>query len=211
MPTKTIGGILSGQGFIQVVSTVLVFPFLSRRLGNLTLFRITAFSYPFLYMVTPYLTLVSGPMRTPAIYFILVWKVSAQAFTFPPMLILMANNIPSPRVSGKLNSAMGSAASLCRAFGPTLSGTLQSAGLSIGALGLPWWTNACIAACGAILSLFMVEEKLRTFATEKEAAACEEEEDLAQAVEVPTASLETMQSTPTSPILTRFDRRSSRV
>jgi len=112
-----------------------------------------------------------------------------------------------------LNGAMAASASLCRTFGPTFSGLLQAAGLSLGTLGLPWWVNASVAVLGAVLSLSMVEEKRRTFDSEKEAVAHHEEAEEAAliAVESPTATLETMQSTPGSPVMTRFDRRGSRL
>lgn len=209
LPTRSIGGILSIQGLIQVIAMLFAFPALTRHLGSLNLFRITVFTYPFLYIVTPYLTLVPHSLRMPCVYLILIWKVCAQAFTMPSALIMLANNTPSPKVSGTLNGAMAASASLCRTFGPTFSGLLQSAGLSLGTLGLPWWTNAAVAVIGMVIAVFMREEKRRTFDNEKEAPIHDEPEDDEAAVEGPNASLETLQSTPSSPLLTRFDRRSS--
>lgn len=209
LPTRAIGGILSAQGLIQVIAMLFAFPMLTRYLGSLTLFRITVFTYPFLYIVTPYLTLVPSFMRMPCVYLILVWKVSAQAFTMPSALLMLANNTPSPKVSGTLNGAMASSASLCRTFGPTFSGLLQSAGLSMGSLGLPWWTNAAVAMIGAVIAVFMREERRRTFDNEKEVPIDEQSEEEDAMVNGPNASLETLQSTPASPLLARFDRGSS--
>ncbi|OQO06440.1 hypothetical protein B0A48_08223 [Cryoendolithus antarcticus] len=210
LPTKSIGGILSVQGVVQVIAMLFAFPPLTKRLGSLTLFRVSVFTYPFLYIITPYLTLAPISIRMPCVYIILMWKVCAQAFTFPSALVMIANNTPSSKVSGTLNGAMGAAASLSRTFGPPVSGQLQGTGLAHGVLGLPWWANACVAVGGAFLSIFMIEERRRTFASEKHAAVHEESDDMLLIVESPNASLETMQSTPSSPILTRFDRRSSR-
>jgi MFS family permease len=209
LPTRAIGGILSAQGLIQVIAMLFAFPMLTRYLGSLTLFRITVLTYPFLYIVTPYLTLAPTALRMPCVYLILVWKVCAQAFTMPSALIMLANNTPSPKVSGTLNGAMAASASLCRTFGPTFSGLLQSAGLSLGALGLPWWTNAAVAVIGAVIAIFMREEKRRTFENEKAMPMDDESEDDEALNEGPNASLETLQSTPTSPLLTRHERRSS--
>lgn len=209
LPTRAIGAILSAQGLIQVVAMLFAFPVLTRHLGSLTLFRITVFTYPFLYIVTPYLTLVPSSMRMPCVYLILIWKVCAQAFTMPSALIMLANNTPSPKVSGTLNGAMASAASLCRTFGPTFSGLLQSAGLSVGTLALPWWTNAAVAAIGVAIAIFMREEKRRTFDNEKAAPIEDDDEEDDANTDGPSASIETLQSTPSSPLLTRFDRRSS--
>jgi MFS family permease len=209
LPTRAIGGILSAQGLIQVIAMLFAFPVLTRYLGSLTLFRITVLTYPFLYIVTPYLTLVPSAMRMPCVYLILVWKVCAQAFTMPSALIMLANNTPSPKVSGTLNGAMAASASLCRTFGPTFSGLLQSAGLSLGTLGLPWWTNAAVAVLGAVIAVFMREEKRRTFNNEKEIPMDDEPEHDEALNEGPNASLETLQSMPTSPLLTRPERRGS--
>lgn len=88
----------------------------------------------------------------------ILWKVTAQALTYPSLAIMLANAAPTRRVLGTLNGVAAASASLCRAFGPTLSGLVQSAGLSIGVLGLPWWGNSLAALLGAALCMFMVEE-----------------------------------------------------
>lgn len=158
LPTKEIGFILSVQGFIQMFITIFVFPVINRRLGSLNTFRLVILTYPILYILVPYLTLVPDALRKPGIYAVLVWKVTAQAFSFPSLAIMLANAAPSRKVLGTLNGVAASSASLCRAFGPTLSGLVQSAGLSVGALGLPWWVNSLVAFAGAALCLCMVEE-----------------------------------------------------
>lgn len=161
LPTKSIGFILSVQGLIQMIVTIFIFPLVNRRLGSLVTFRLTALSYPVLYIVVPYLTLLPESWRPVGIYGILVWKVSAQAFTFPSLAIMLNNSAPSKRVLGTLNGVAASSASLCRTFGPTLSGALQSTGLGLGCLGLPWWANSLVALMGGMLSLCMVEERRR--------------------------------------------------
>ncbi|KAI4838099.1 MFS general substrate transporter [Aureobasidium sp. EXF-8845] len=161
LPTKVIGFILSAQGFIQMFATLFVFPYVNRKIGSLATFRLVILSYPILYLMVPYLTLVPTTLRMPCIYFVLVWKVIAQALSYPSLAIMLANSAPSKKVLGTLNGVAASSASLCRAFGPTLSGLVQSLGLSVGVLGLPWWVNSFVAMIGAILSLRMIEEKRR--------------------------------------------------
>ena len=153
LPTKTIGFILSAQGIIQTIATLVVFPFVSERFGSLNTFRLSALSYPLLYIIVPYLTVLPAFLQMPMLYAVVVWKVTAQAFAFPPLQILLANSAPSKRVLGTLNGTAASSASLCRAIGPTLSGFIQSAGLSAGSVGLPWWANCSVAIVGACLSL----------------------------------------------------------
>ena len=225
LTTKAIGGILAVQGFIQMLATMVVFPIVSRKLGSLMTYRLVVLSYPLLYMAVPYLTLVPANWRMPAVWVVIVWKVTAQAFAFPSTNIMLANSAPSTKVLGTLNGVASSAASGMRAFGPTVSGMLQSAGLSMGALGLPWWMNALIACSGAVLSLFMVEEKRRSFASEKSPRDEHEEPPLPSALDANemnaalvaaeslNASSESHLATPGSPLLTRMSldlRRSSR-
>ncbi|QIW97706.1 hypothetical protein AMS68_003224 [Peltaster fructicola] len=210
LPTKSIGGILSVQGVIQVVATLVVFPPINRRLGSLSLLRITAFSYPFLYMLVPYLTLLPSHLRMACVYGILVWKVSAQAFAFPSTQIMLVNSAPSTKVLGTLNGAAASSASLGRALGPIISGLVQSAGLANGILGLPWWVNALIAAAGVAMTLFMSHESTKAGLSEKQPSPehghlLEDTFSGSQGTaDLPNASLETLQATPTSPILQRF-------
>lgn len=159
LTTKSIGKILSMQGIVQTFVTILIFPVVSGRFGSLTTYRMAILSYPLFYLLVPYLTVLPDTLRAPCLYLIIVWKVTAQAFSFPPLQILLANSSPSKKVLGTLNGTAASSASLCRAFGPTLSGLIQSAGLSLGVVGLPWWATGAIAVMGAILCLFMTDRK----------------------------------------------------
>lgn len=139
-------------------ATMVIFPTVQLKLGTLTTYRIVILTYPFLYILVPYLTLAPVGLRMPAVYVILVWKVTAQAFSFPSNNMMLSNATPRKQ-RGTFNGVAQSSASLARAIGPTVSGLLQAAGLSRGMLGLPWWVNALVAALGAILSLFMTEQK----------------------------------------------------
>lgn len=226
LPTKSIGAILAAQAFVQMIATMVIFPWVNNKLGSLTTYRLVVLTYPILYLVVPYLTLVPLRWRMPAVWVVIIWKVTAQAFAFPATNIMLANHAPSMKVLGTINGVAASAASGARAFGPTVSGMLQSAGLTVGALGLPWWMNALIACTGASLSLLMVEEKRRCFASEKNAHATQREDaplpsaldatelDAALvAAESLNASSESHVATPGSPLLTRMSldlRRSSR-
>jgi hypothetical protein len=216
LSTKAIGGILAAQGVVQMIATVAVFPLVSRRLGSLLTYRLVVLSYPLLYLGVPYLTLMPEAWRMPAVWLVIVWKVTAQAFAFPSSCIMLANSAPSTKVLGTLNGVAAAAASGARAFGPTFSGLLQSAGLAHGALGMPWWTNALVACIGALLSLIMIEEKRRQFDAEKvpnddveprplPSALDANDLDAAQvAAESLNASSESHLSTPGSPLLTRM-------
>ena len=142
-----------------MIAQIFFFPWVTRKLGSLCTFRVVVMAYPLLYMLIPYLVLLPHSLRTFGIYVVLAWKVTAQSLAFPSMAIMIANSTPSKRVLGTLNGAAASSASLCRAIGPTFSGFVQSSGLRIGYVGLPWWTSAGVAVCGASLSLLMNDKR----------------------------------------------------
>jgi MFS family permease len=158
LSTKTIGFILSAQGGLQVIAQMFVFPKVQARLGTLRTFRLVIFSYPILYWMIPYVTLMPTFLRYPAIFLILVWKVTTQAMSYPSNAIMLVNQAPSKKVLGTLNGFAASAASLARAIGPTIAGLIQAAGLNIGVSGLPWWTCAVVAILGACVSLFQQDK-----------------------------------------------------
>ncbi|KAF2156391.1 MFS general substrate transporter [Myriangium duriaei CBS 260.36] len=155
LSTKTIGIILSGQGVVQTVALLVIFPLVSRTVGHLATYRLAVLTYPIFYLLVPYISVLPESFRLPVLYIMIIWKVTAQAFALPVIHILLANSAPSKTVLGMLNGTAASSASLSRGFGPTLSGIIQSAGLSLGCLGLPWWTSGAIAIVAAVLSLFI--------------------------------------------------------
>ena len=167
LSTRSIGAILSIQGVLQIFSTMVIFPTVQLRFGSLMTFRMAILSYPLLYILVPYLTLVPISLRMPAVYIVIIWKVTAQAFAFPSINMMLSNAVPR-RQSGTFNGVAQSSASLARAIGPTLSGLLEAAGLSKGVLGLPWWVNALIAVLGATLAMCMIEQGPVAFESEKE-------------------------------------------
>ncbi|KAF2458572.1 MFS multidrug transporter-like protein [Lineolata rhizophorae] len=156
---KTVGIILSAQGIVQMMVQIFVFPVVTRRFGSLATFRSVILLYPFLHFVTPYLSLLPSEIRMAGVYVIVAWKVTAQSLAFPSNNIMINNAAPSKKSLGLLNGVAASAASLSRAFGPTVSGAVQSVGVDLGCAGLAWWVCSLIAAVGAMESLWMRETK----------------------------------------------------
>lgn len=157
MEMKQVGFILSLQGFLQMIAQIFVFPVVNERLGSLTTFRIAVMGYPILYLFVPYIVLAHENLRYACIFVVLVWKVTAQSFSYPAQSIMLANSAPSKRILGTLNGFAMSAASLARAFGPTIAGFIHSAGLDIGTSLLSWWSCAVVALLGAVVSLYMTD------------------------------------------------------
>ena len=155
LSTSIIGFILSMQGVYQMVAQMILFPAIVRRLGPLKTFRFTAMTYPILYAIVPYLVLLPPGPRMVGLGLVLLWKVTHQALSYPSNMLLLTNSAPSLLVLGFVNGVAASAASLARAIGPTVSGLVQSWGLNLGYLGMPWWAGGMIAVLGAVESLWL--------------------------------------------------------
>lgn len=168
LDTKTIGVIMSVQGLYSLFSNYLVVAPVTRRLGSLRLFRLIAFSYFSLYLVTPYLVLLPESMRMPAIYMLVIWKCTFATMAYPSNAILLANSAPSKEVLGTINGIAASTASLCRALGPTVSGFLYALGLQTGYSGLAWWFSGATTLVGAYLSSQITEGGYKSAVSEDE-------------------------------------------
>ena len=155
LSSSTIGIILSLQGVYQMVAQMIIFPAIVHRIGPLKTFRFAAFTYPLLYFLVPYLSLLPSSLRGPGLFFVLIWKVTHQALAYPSNMLLLNDAAPSLLVLGVVNGVAASAASLSRAIGPPLAGLIQSAGLDRGSLGMAWWASGAVALIGAFECLWM--------------------------------------------------------
>lgn len=151
-----------------MIATVFIFPIIVRRLGALNLFRCLSLSYPILYITTPYLALLPESLRMVGVYGVVIWKCTFATMAYPSNAILLTNSAPSLLMLGTINGVAASTASLSRAFGPTVSGLLFSAGLRLGYSGLAWWCSALIAVAGAVVSLRMSDKGGRMDDSENE-------------------------------------------
>lgn len=161
--TQTNGVFLATQGFLQMFAQIIVFPWLSRRLGSLRTFWITLCLYPVLYLLAPYLILLPETLRIPGLMLLLVGKVTFQSLSYPSLAIILTNSAPSKRVLGTLNGVAMSMASVSRGFGPTVSGAMDSIGDTIGMSGLAWWTIAAVALLGWLPGFALKEGTQRSF------------------------------------------------
>ncbi len=187
LSTKTIGFILSLQGVYSMLAQLLLVPVILRRFGSLGTFRFVAISYPILYFAVPYLALLPPNLRMVSVYFCLVWKVTAQALAYPSNAILLTNAAPSMLVLGAINGIAAATASLCRAFGPTVSGLIHSAGLEKGYSGLAWWVCALVCVIGAIETSWMDEVTVRLATSDESDEEAELSEPLMGQIAIDTA------------------------
>ena len=162
LSTKSIGFMLAVQGVYSMIAQLWLFPFIVKRLGTLTAFRMVLFVWPLLYFVVPYIVLLPAGLQSVGIYAALLIKITFHVIAFPAVAILLANSVPSKAVLGTVNGVAASTACLCRAFGPTISGSIHSAGLRVGCSGSAWWAAGIICAIGAIESCFIEEIDLCT-------------------------------------------------
>ncbi len=146
--TQRNGAFLAIQGVLQMFAQIILFPWLNKKLGSLRTFWITLCLYPILYLFAPYLALLPESLRVPGLLALIVGKVTFQSLSYPSLAIILTNSSPSKRVLGTLNGVAMSSASVCRGFGPTVSGAMDSLGDSLGMSGLAWWTIAGVALLG---------------------------------------------------------------
>lgn len=168
--TKNIGAFLAMQGAMQMVAQLVLFPWLSKKLGSLRTFWITMSLYPILYILAPYLALLPEKLRIPGLAVLLVGKVTFQSLSYPSLAIILANSSPSKRVLGTLNGAAASSASICRGFGPTVSGAVDSLGMQLHMSGLAWWAIAGVALLGWLPGLMLKESDKRIISADDEEA-----------------------------------------
>lgn len=175
LSTKTIGWMMAVQGVYSMVAQLWLFPFAVRRLGTLRTFRIVIALWPFLDFAVPYLVLLPTRLQIPAVYVCLIVKITFHVIAFPSMAILLTNSVPSMLVLGTINGVAASTACLARAFGPTVTGLVHSAGLRTGWGGLAWWICGLVCAIGAIESFWMDEPEgcIVKPVKEEETTACE--------------------------------------
>lgn len=159
LDTQAIGVIMSVQAVYSMLVNLFVFPAVARRFGVLRIFRFACISWPLLYLITPYTVLLPEFLAVPSIYAISFCRCTLHILAYPTNAILIANSVPSLLVLGTINGVAASAASLARAFGPTLAGMLYSTGLRSGYISLLWWVLAGVASLGFFLSLCLQERE----------------------------------------------------
>lgn len=146
------------QGLYSMAAQVVLFPFAVRKFGSLKTFRFVLMVWPLLYVLVPYLVLLPQRFQLLGIYACLLWRITAQVLAFPSHAMLLTNSAPSMLVLGLINGVAASTASLMRAFGPTVSGIVYTAGLNMGYTGLAFWVSGLVSVLGAVESLWVGQE-----------------------------------------------------
>lgn len=164
------------QGIYSMIAQLWLFPLIVRKIGTLHAFRLVMVVWPVLYFAVPYLVLLPQRLQTTGIYIALLTKITFHVIAFPSNAILLTNAAPDKSVLGTINGVAASTACLARAFGPTVTGFIHSAGLKFGCNGLAWWAGGLVCAIGAMESFWMEEydgRAARHSQNEEEQTLCE--------------------------------------
>ena len=153
--SKKVGFLLAVQAIYSMGAQLFFFPMAARRFGTLFTLRGVLLLWPLLYLAVPYTVLLPKLLHEPAIFILLLTKITFQVLAFPSTAILLTNAVPSKSLLGLVNGAAASTASLARTFGPTVAGAIHSWGLGMGSGGPAWWACGLVCLIGAIESLWI--------------------------------------------------------
>jgi hypothetical protein len=156
---QTIGVVIAFQGVYSLFTNSVLFPWAVGRFGTLGLFRLLASTYFLLYLTTPYLVLLPQSLQLVGIYATVIVKCTFSTMAYPSNAILTKNAASGSLWLGTIMGVHGSAASLCRALGPTVAGLLYARGLESGYSGLPWWSSGLVTLVGAAIAWQLREEE----------------------------------------------------
>jgi hypothetical protein len=155
-----IGAIFTVLAVASTLSQFLLFPPLARYLGVLRCLRISFIIFPFVYFVTPFISLLPDQRsKEIAMGALLIFRGIGGCFAFPCSTIMLTNSASSLRVLGTINGLATSVSAIGRAFGPAVGGWLFSWGVKQGYLIVPFWTLSAIALVAWIPTWWLVEGK----------------------------------------------------
>jgi len=157
LETQSIGFILSVQGVASMAIQFFFFPPIVEHFGTLSVYRFCMFLYPISYLIVPYIDFLPPSLSMAGVCAVLLVRIAFAVLAYPCNAILLTNAAPSLLVLGTINGIAASTASICRAFGPTITGLIYTQGLELGMVGLAWWANAGVCVLGGIQCLWMEE------------------------------------------------------
>ncbi|KAI1844856.1 hypothetical protein JX266_009084 [Neoarthrinium moseri] len=154
----SIGTIFTVYGIVCGLIQFLLFPPLCSYFGVLNCFKACAVTFPIVYILTPFTTLVEDDStRMAALLFVMIIKAFCVIIGFPCTTILLTNSATSLNILGTLNGFATTFSALGRASGPAMTGAAFSWGVRRGVISVPWWLLAIIATIGCIPAWMIVE------------------------------------------------------
>lgn len=129
----------------------LLYPSLARTLGVLSCLRMASLIYPFVFFVTPFVSLIPDhTIKQVAMVALLVVRGLAGTIATPTSTIMLTNSAASLRILGTINGVATSVSAIGRASGPAISGSLFTWGVKHGYVIVPFWTLAFISLIASI-------------------------------------------------------------
>lgn len=136
----------------------LIFPPLCSYFGVLNCFKACAVTFPIVYLVTPFTTLIEDETtRIAMLLAVMTVKACCVIIGFPCTTILLTNSATSLNILGTLNGFATTFSALGRASGPASAGSAFTWGVRRGIIAVPWWMLAVIAAIGAVPAWYIEE------------------------------------------------------
>jgi hypothetical protein len=158
--SQRIGAIFTVFAVSSTIWQFLLFPPIARYLGVLRCLRIAFLIFPFVYFVTPFVSLIPDPWTKQVVMVVLLMiRGVGGTFAFPTSTIMLTNSATSLRVLGTVNGLATSVSSIGRAAGPAVGGGLFSWGVKRGYVIVPFWTLSAIALLASIPTWWLVEGK----------------------------------------------------
>ncbi|CZT49457.1 related to permease of the major facilitator superfamily [Rhynchosporium secalis] len=161
LPSPTIGLFLSAFGIFGILIQLCIYPSLQAWLGTLRSYRVALATFPFAYILAPYLCLIPSShyiLQFVGIAFILFLQVTARTFGIPSSVILLTNSAPSPLALGAVHGVGNMLSSLSRALGPALGGVIFGWGMERGVVGVVWWSYLLVISMGGLAWSWMLKE-----------------------------------------------------
>lgn len=156
--SRRIGAIFTFFAVSSTLCQFLLFPPLARHLGVLRCLRIAFCIFPFVFFVTPFISLIRDPTtRQIVMVGLLMIRGVGGTFAFPTSTIMLTNSASSLRVLGTLNGLATSLSAVGRATGPTIGGGLFTWGVKRGYVIIPFWTMSAISLLAVIPTFWLVE------------------------------------------------------
>ncbi|KAL7939539.1 MFS general substrate transporter [Trichoderma chlorosporum] len=158
LSSGTIGTLFTIYGIVCGLIQFLIYPPMVNRYGVHNCFKAVSVLTPFVYLITPYTTLLpTTATRFAAILAVMMVKALAIIIAFPSTTILLTNSASSLRILGTLNGFATMFSGLGRAVGPASTGLAFSWGVEHGYIVSAYFFLALISAIGAI-PVFMIVE-----------------------------------------------------
>ncbi|KAK4084469.1 uncharacterized protein Triagg1_949 [Trichoderma aggressivum f. europaeum] len=158
LSSGTIGTLFTIYGITCGLIQFLIYPPMVNRYGVLNCFKVVSVLTPFVYLITPYTSLLPTPAtRFAAILTVMMIKAFAIIIAFPSTTILLTNSATSLRILGTLNGFATMFSGLGRAVGPASTGWAFSWGVEHGYIVSAYFFLGIISAIGAI-PVFMIVE-----------------------------------------------------